>query len=221
MTQPELKRRRRKGSTSRRSSKRSAILDGALEVTAKRGLSQLSLATVADHAGVSKALVVYHFGSMAALRIQMTHRVGERFAKLALGTAVEPDGSLEARALALLDAVFHPRNRTLFLAMHELLNIAPREPTVAATVRNVIEPAHKLVAAIIGGQDDPQALEAAGRAVAAVHGYISLWIWCGAGDPTAWRNDAERTARRILSEVAAGGGERDPAGTRTTRPHGR
>ena len=194
---------RRNDSAARRTSKRSAILDAALEVTARRGLSEVSFATVAEGAGVSKALVVYYFGSMNALRIQMTRRVGQRFVKLTLGTVASTTGPLERRGLAVLNAIFHPRNRELFLAMHELLSIAPREPAVAATARSFIEPARILVAAIIGGQEDPLALEAAGRAVAAVQGYISLWIWSGAGDPTPWRTDAEKTARAILSRAAA------------------
>jgi len=199
---------RSKDSTARRASKRSAILDAALEVTAKKGVSEVSLATVADGAGVSKALVVYHFGSMNALRIEMTNRVGERFARLSMGTAIKTTGSLEKRGLAVLDAIFHPRNRSLFLAMHELLCIAPREPAVAATVRDFIDPARTLVASMIDGEEDPLALEAAGRVVAAVQGYISLWIWCGAGDPTPWRRDAEETARAILSQAAAASADR-------------
>lgn len=200
--QPRPKRRRRSGSPAKRASKRSAILDAALEVTCTRGLSELSLATVAEQAGVSKALVVYHFGSMNALRIRMVNRVGQRFADMGVGTAMKTPGSLEQKGLAVLDAIFHPRNRTLFLAMHELLSIAPREPEVAATVRAFVDPAKTLVASIIDGQEDPVALEAAGRVVAAVQGYISLWIWCGAGDPKAWREDAEQTARAILTQAA-------------------
>lgn len=195
------------GSRARGRRSQKAILDAAIEVTAKGGLESASLGAVAEQAGASKALVAYHFGSVAQLKREMTARVGRRFAKLVLKSASESPGAIEERAVAVLDAVFHPDNRILFLAMHELLNVAPREPAVAEMVAEGLTVARKLLAAVVGGQEDPRALRAAGRAVAAVYGYISLWIASGAGDPGPWRDDAERVARILLAPVAPGPAE--------------
>ena len=182
-----------------RRGKRTEILDAALEVTAKTGLAAASLAEVAARAKVSKALIVYHFGGVAGLRREMTVRAAERFEGVALGAAIRKQGSLEERGLAALDSIFEPENRSLLLAMHELLSIAPREPEVAAAVRHYEEPIRKLVAALVGGQDDPRVLRAGAQVTAAVHGCISLWIWSGAGDPKPWRDAAEDVARSLLS----------------------
>ena len=134
----------------------------------------------------------------------MVSRVAERFRNVALTAVAEASGSLEERAVAALDAVFHQDNRALLLAMHELLSIAPREPSVAEAVHEHVATARKLVAVLIQGQDDPEALRAAAQALAVVQGYISLWIWSGAGDPAPWRQEAERSARILLTEFASG-----------------
>ena len=192
-----------------RRGKRTEILDAALEVTAKRGLAAASLAEVAARAKVSKALIVYHFGGVAGLRREMTVRAAERFEGVALGAAIRKQGgSLEERGLAALDAIFEPENRSLLLAMHELLSIAPREPELAAAVRHYEKPIRKLVAALVGGQDDPRVLRAGAQVMAAVHGCISLWIWSGAGDPKPWRDAAEDVARSLLSHFASRNGAR-------------
>jgi AcrR family transcriptional regulator len=46
---------------------RAAILDAAVDLIAERGMAETSVAMIAEHAGVSKSAVFYHFGNKAGL----------------------------------------------------------------------------------------------------------------------------------------------------------
>lgn len=57
---------------------RARIRDAALELFGARGYSATSVRAIADHAGVSAALVIHHFGSKEALRVECdSHIVDE------------------------------------------------------------------------------------------------------------------------------------------------
>lgn len=69
---------------------RQAILEGALNVLRRDGLTRFSVEAVARRADVAKGLVIYHFGSRAALLEECARRI----------TAARADGLSAALASA-------------------------------------------------------------------------------------------------------------------------
>ncbi len=57
------------------------LLESAIRLGVERGVSAMSLQGIASKAGVSKALVLYHFGDKAALFARIAERCGRRCAE--------------------------------------------------------------------------------------------------------------------------------------------
>lgn len=60
--------------------RRRQIIDSTIELVSQRGYAGTSLAAIARHAGISKAAVLYHFGSKAELAEATLTHVFDRFA---------------------------------------------------------------------------------------------------------------------------------------------
>jgi AcrR family transcriptional regulator len=84
---------------------RNRLLDGAWELVAEHGLEQLTLAAVAQRAGVSRQAVYLHFGNRATLLVEMARRIDRSSGFLGEVAAARSQSPVPALR-ALLDAWF-------------------------------------------------------------------------------------------------------------------
>jgi AcrR family transcriptional regulator len=115
--------------TSERSSREIEIIRSAYRTMARRGSHRMSLQNIADEAGVSKALLLYHFGTKDALLFSAMKWALERTAQR-IRDKLEPGGSPSEQIAALVDAVFvEPEaNRDFALFYIDLIEHAGRAP---------------------------------------------------------------------------------------------
>lgn len=76
------------------------LLDAAMRLGVRSGAGALSLQGIATTAGVSKALLLYHFTGKSALLAQLADRLARDAAARMLTAAAAPDALLAWRALA-------------------------------------------------------------------------------------------------------------------------
>lgn len=102
--------------------RRAQIIAAATEVVAEVGYARASLARIAQHAGISKGVVTYHFRSKDEILSHLVNDYFERgWAFMEERILVEPTalGQVHAWVGAQLD--FYARNRREFLAMLEVV----------------------------------------------------------------------------------------------------
>lgn len=134
-----------------RSGREIAILRAAYHVMARSGSSRLNLQDIADEAGVSKGLILYHFRTKnAVLQHAMQWALLETARRIR--TSLEAADDPTDRLGPLLDAIFvSPQaNRDFHLVYLDLIEHAAREQTFAelpAMSRSIIE---TLYADVIG-----------------------------------------------------------------------
>lgn len=139
-----------------RSDREIAILRAAYHVMARSGSNRLNLQDIADEAGVSKGLILYHFQTKNAVlqhAMQWALLATARRIRASLESAEDPRDLLGP----LLDAIFvsAQANRDFHLVYLDLIEHAAREQTFAdlpAMSRGIIE---TLYAEVIGvGAED-------------------------------------------------------------------
>jgi AcrR family transcriptional regulator len=108
---------------------REAILQAALRVIGRVGLSGASLSAVAADAGTSKPALLYHFGSRENLLREVAVMAVSVFQKL-LEAAGDEGIPARKRTEASVAALFSPSNRTLLVCVHELVGLGMRDPEV-------------------------------------------------------------------------------------------
>jgi AcrR family transcriptional regulator len=115
--------------TSERSSREIEIIRSAYRTMARRGSHRMSLQDIADEAGVSKALLLYHFGTKDALLFSAMKWALERTAQR-IRDKLDPGGTPNEQIAALIDAVFiEPEaNRDFYLFYLDLIEHAGRAP---------------------------------------------------------------------------------------------
>lgn len=178
---------------------REAILEAAVRVTARDGLSSATLSAMAREAGTSKPLLLYHFGSRNELLRQMASRVLERLVHVAFGE--RSGGASQARpGRDNIAAIFAKENRTLLSAVSEVKRMGARDPTIAADVRGVFELLARRTAHLIGGPQE-KTLPYAHALVVAIHGYADLWVCSGDPDPTPYIDGATRVASALVDRL--------------------
>ena len=116
--------------TSDRSSREMEIIRSAYRTMATRGSHRMSLQDVADEAGVSKALLLYHFGTKNALLFAAMKWALERTAER-IRDEMASEGTSEEQIAALVDAIFiEPQaNREFYLFYLDLIEHAGRVPS--------------------------------------------------------------------------------------------
>jgi AcrR family transcriptional regulator len=116
--------------TADRSAREIEIIRSAYRTMARRGSHRMSLQDIADEAGVSKALLLYHFGSKDALLLAAMKWAVERTAARIRGQ-LESGGSPQDQIAALIDAIFiEPEaNREFYLFYLDLIEHAGRVPS--------------------------------------------------------------------------------------------
>jgi AcrR family transcriptional regulator len=118
-----------------RGTTRQRIVDATIDCVARDGATQSSMATIAAAAGVSKALLHYHYSDRARLLAEVVAQLGERLAARERSALAGTDGS---RAV---DALWRWLANELSLGeLRVLLELSlVREPLVQDAVRVVAE----------------------------------------------------------------------------------
>lgn len=113
-----------------RSGREMEIIRSAYRNMARRGSHRMSLQDVADEAGVSKALVLYHFGSKEALLLAAMKWAVERTA-VRIREGLESEETPSDQIGALIDAIFidPEANRDFYLFYLDLIEHAGRVPS--------------------------------------------------------------------------------------------
>jgi TetR/AcrR family transcriptional regulator, fatty acid metabolism regulator protein len=183
------------------------IVRSAYRVMARRGSHRLSLQDIADEAGVSKALLLYHFGTkdnllLAAMRWALqgtSHRIRHSI-----------EGVDDAREAidALIDAVFvgPEANREFFLFYLDLVEHLARVPAFGELSAMLHEIINGLYAEVItAGKeqgvfavDDVETVARDMRSL--IEGTLLQWIqsphW--ERDHADWRDGCRRVLQRLL-----------------------
>jgi AcrR family transcriptional regulator len=139
-----------------------AILDAARTVIAQRGLSGMSLRTVADQAGISVGSISYRIGDRAALvsaivdrEIELLAEVGQRWRERLVGidpvaAQILPDLICEWLDLA--------ERRTSAIVTCELALLASRDAQAIPDVKILLDHGEALWSDLLGGMADREGL---------------------------------------------------------------
>ncbi|HEX5689241.1 MAG TPA: TetR/AcrR family transcriptional regulator [Roseiflexaceae bacterium] len=126
------------------------ILRSTYRIMGQKGVTQLALQDVAEHAGVSKALLLYHFGTkekliLATLR-WVLNGVAER-----IHAAIAPVETAEAKLEAMIDSIFidPERNREFYLTYCDLLGYAARIDSFSEVNRTFRDTVNRMYAELI------------------------------------------------------------------------
>jgi AcrR family transcriptional regulator len=139
VTQPDA------GSTS---GARSRIVDAGVRCVAREGVSGASMAAIAQEAGVSKALLHYHYHDRATLMAEVVERIGQRTVTREAAAVESSSGSagldalwrwleeeLRLRELAALAELAFAREGRVRVASHAVAN--DRRLRAASTVERL------------------------------------------------------------------------------------
>jgi TetR/AcrR family fatty acid metabolism transcriptional regulator len=176
-----------------RSLREMEIIRSAYRTMATRGSHRMSLQDVADEAGVSKALLLYHFGTKDALLFAAMNWALERTAER-IRNEMEPEGGSEEQIAALVDAIFiEPKaNREFYLFYLDLIEHAGRVPSFGGLSKMLDEIINGLYREVIaegmaeGVFDVPDVDVAARHMRALIEGTFLQWI-----QTDEWRENHE------------------------------
>jgi AcrR family transcriptional regulator len=185
------------GASRRGAASREAILQAAVRVIGREGLSGASLATVAAEAATSKPAVLYHFGS----RERLLHEV----ASLAFGLyrgllPSENDQPARARTEATIAAIFTPENRNLLMCVHELIGLGMRDPAVAQLMARGLDDVLQAPIRALGYLGPDQARAVARSLVMTIQGHVELWLCADPADTKQFTEAATRAAMALVPE---------------------
>ena len=180
---------------------RNALIDGAVELIAERGVRGFSLAEVGRRAGVSAAAPYRHFADREALLAAVAVRALNEFSELIVGAAPE-SLTAEQRLEAIVAAYvrFAGERRALFESVFAAGIDKARHPEV----HEAEAPIDAVILACTGQlcADDDFWARALGRALAATaHGYSVLLIdglYAGEPDPIATASNKATVAAKAL-----------------------
>ena len=189
------------------------IVRSAYRVMASRGSHRLTLQDIADEAGVSKALLLYHFGTkdnllLAAMRWALrgtSRRIRDSIAGVA---------GARAAVDALIDAVFvGPRaNRDFFLFYLDLVEHLARVPTFAELSAMLHDIVNGLYAEVIAAGKEQGVfavddVDAAARDMRSlIEGTFLQWIQTPDWEDNhpRWRDGCRQALQTLLGAGAAG-----------------
>jgi AcrR family transcriptional regulator len=192
---------------SSRSMREMEIIRSAYRTMARRGSHRMSLQDVADEAGVSKALVLYHFGSKDALLLAAMKWAVERTAER-IRSGLESGGDPRQQIAALVDAIFiEPQaNRDFYLFYLDLVEHAGRVPSFGELSTMLIEIINGLYREVIAegvreGVFDVPDIEVAARNMRAlIEGTFLQWMqtddW--RENHGTWKNQCRDGLLRLL-----------------------
>jgi AcrR family transcriptional regulator len=181
---------------------RDAILQAAVRVIGREGLSGASLAAVAAEAGTSKPAVLYHFGSRERLLRQVAALAVSTFRRL-LDSAAEEGTTPRKLTLASVAKLFEPEHRALLVCLHELLGLGMRDPEVGRLMLRSLEETAEGPAQSLARLHGAHAMDLARALVMSVQGHLEFFLCSGATDPTPFVESATRTALAIARPAPA------------------
>jgi AcrR family transcriptional regulator len=163
--------------------KQRQILRSTYKMMGLKGVNQLALQDVADDAGVSKALLLYHFktkeGLILATLEWVLNRVSER-----IRVAIAPVQTAEAKVEAMIDAIFirPDLNHEFYLVYCDLIGHAARLNTFSAVASTFHDTVDQMYADVVAmgmreGVFPTRDANAAGAAVRAlIDGLFLQWL---------------------------------------------
>jgi TetR/AcrR family transcriptional regulator, fatty acid metabolism regulator protein len=162
------------------SARQEEVLRVAYRLMATKGMHRMTLQDVADAAGMSKANVVYHYGTKENLVLTTMQWVLERVAARvveATSSAVGRDDKIRA----MIDAIFldPKRNRDFYLVYAELIAHSSRNGRFAAVNGRFREIVTGQYASVIGSTNGRSAADAAESAMvvrALIDGLFLQWL---------------------------------------------
>ncbi len=114
------------------------ILESAEHCFRRANYAAVSLREIAEHAGVSKSLVLYHFQSKDHVLAELQGRVYARIAATVAATARRTGGTLAQRLEVALESLLAALRERNDLAAHALLGArALSDPRLAGHVRKM------------------------------------------------------------------------------------
>jgi AcrR family transcriptional regulator len=198
--------------TPQRGNREMAIIRSAYRTMARRGSHRMSLQEIADEAGVSKALVLYHFGTKDALLLAAMKWAVERTAAR-IREGVASGGTPVEQVTALVDAIFiEPEaNRDFYLFYLDLVDHAGRIPSFGELPVMLVEIINGLYGDLIAdgveeGVFDVSDVSIAARNVRAlIEGTFLQWMqtedWRASHG--AWKEQCRRALLRLLGVAGA------------------
>jgi TetR/AcrR family fatty acid metabolism transcriptional regulator len=183
------------------------IIRSAYRTMARSGSHRMSLQDIADEAGVSKALLLYHFGSKDALLFAAMKWALERTEERIRGR-LEVFDEPRRQLAALLDAVFvEPgANRDFYLFYLDLVEHVGRVPSFEPLSTMLDQTVNGLFAEVIekgvrDGVFEVSDIEVAARNMRAlIDGTFLQWIqsddW--AANHASWKEECRRGLLRLL-----------------------
>jgi AcrR family transcriptional regulator len=185
------------GASRRGAASREAILQAAVRVIGREGLSGASLATVAAEAATSKPAVLYHFGS----RDRLLHEV----ASLAFGLyrgliPSENDQPTRVRTETTITAIFAPENRNLLMCVHELIGLGMRDPEVAELMARSLDNVLQGPIRALSYLGPDQARAVARSLVMTIQGHVELWLCADPADTKQFIEAATRAALALVPD---------------------
>ena len=185
--------------------RRSAILRAAYRVMARDGVHRTPLARVAEEAGVSKSLLLYHFHSKDALVLAALEWVLNATAAR-IRADLEPLADPTQAIPVVIDAVWvgPEANRDFFRFYLDGVDHQARSPEfdeVGATCRTIINGLYREVieasaAAGVLGIEDPDAAATTMRSV--IEGFFLQWL-----QTDDWRTNHSAYREQCRSAVVA------------------
>jgi|SRR5262245_58273038 len=187
------------GASRRGAASREAILQAAVRVIGREGLSGASLATVAAEAATSKPAVLYHFGS----RERLLHEVASLAFGLYRGLLPIDDGQpTRARTEATIAAIFAADNRNLLMCVHELIGLGMRDPAVAELMARSLDEVLQVPTRSLSFLGADEARAVARTLVMTIQGHVELWLCADLADTKQYIESATRAAIAIVPEAA-------------------
>jgi AcrR family transcriptional regulator len=138
------------GATEDLAPKQRQILRSTYKMMGVKGVNQLALQDVADYAGVSKALLLYHFKTKESLILATLEWVLNRVSERIL-VAIAPVQTAEAKVEAMVDAIFirSDLNREFYLVYCDLVTCAARLDTFSAIASTFHDTVNQMYADVV------------------------------------------------------------------------
>ena len=129
--------------------RRQQLVSAAIELIAERGLAALTLAAIADRAGVSHRLVAYYYADLESLVAEAHEAAAERYYWARL-RALDESAAPEQRLLRLIDSGLpRRRDRQLSQVLNELSVSASRSAVHARLMADLFDREVSLYLAVL------------------------------------------------------------------------